>query len=153
VKSRLVKVLAFVGLFLFAVFVIFPIAFGPGVEDPVSRFPGNPFYLEVKISNENLTPLTNVQYTCQAENVELQSGVKPSDVRVLNQGQIRKFQGRRATTIRCETAYIIDVPVKSAEFHLTLKYTAYPWRIDRAADYRFAAAVDAKGQITKWVRK
>ncbi len=152
-KSRLARTATVLAALAVTVLVIFPLLFGPGVEDPSTRFPDNPFSLEVKISNENLTPLTNLEYYCEPVQIELANGVKIPDVKVVNQGRITRFRGRKAITVRCETAYIIDAPIKNAEFKLALKYRTYPWPSDRTSEYRFAAVVDASGHVTKWVRK
>ena len=147
------KALIFLAVMVIAALVVFPLLFGPGVAVPSEVFPGNPFLLEVKLSNENITPLTDVEYTCQAVDVELASGVQVKDAKVLNQGRIRKFQGRRAISARCETAYLIDAPLKKLEFKLSLKYRAYPWPVDQTREYRFAATIDGQGRLTGWVQK
>jgi hypothetical protein len=153
VRARLIKMLAFAATFAVAILVVFPLLFGPSVDKPVFRFPDNPFWLEVRISNENLTPLTNVEYDCTATDVELANGTKLPDVAVVNQGHIRRIQGRKAITARCETSYIINAPVKRAEFKLTLKYRSYPWPNQHSEEYRFVATLDDKGHVTGWDQK
>jgi hypothetical protein len=135
------------------VLIVFPLTFGLNVEAPTERFPGNPFVLEVRISNENVTPFTNVEFSCQAADIALASGAQVNDAKVLNQAKIRRFPARRAVRERCETAYLIDAPLKSLEFQVVLKYRVYPWPVDRTVEHRFAAKIDSSGHVTGWTRK
>jgi hypothetical protein len=133
--------------------VLFPALFGPNVETPPAAFSFDPFSLAVRITNQNVTPLTQVQYTCEATLVELATGLQLDDAKVVDHGNIPKLQGRHAITARCGTAYVINAPLKAAEYRLTLKYRGFPWPRERANEYHFAAVVDSSGRVTKWIRR
>ncbi|HLH43532.1 MAG TPA: hypothetical protein VKV74_11125 [Bryobacteraceae bacterium] len=133
-----------------AVLVVFPIFFGPGVEPPADLQFGNPSAVEIQVSNQNVTPLTDVDYTCELSKLILANGSGITDANVLIRGVIRKIPGRRATTVRCEAAYLVTAPVQAVEYKLTIQYRAYPWRLRRGGMYRIAAQVNGSGQITGW---
>ena len=147
------RALIFGAILLAAVALIFPAVLGPSVNDPLAPFPDNPFSLTARIVNEYLTPFTNLEYSCESADVVLANGTPITDAKILNQGKIRKLPGRRAFNARCETAYIVNAPVKSAEFKLKLTYKAFPWPQLHTHEYDFTAVVDAHGQVAKWSRK
>jgi len=103
-----------------------------------------------QISNENLTPLTDVAYTCEVQKLTLADGTPVKDANVLNRGTIRRIAGRKAVTGRCQTAYLITAPLRAAEYKLTITYRAYPWPQQRAGVYPIAAQMNAKGAVTGW---
>lgn len=139
--------------FFVVVLLIFPVVFGPSIDLPYPLLTGNPMTLTVKISNENLTPFTNFEYTCELEQLELASGVRVTDATVVNKGHIVKFDGRKAINARCETAYLVNAPIKNADYKLMLNYRVYPWTKDYTKVFRLAAVVDARGQVSRWVQK
>ena len=141
--------LAMAVLFVAAV-LIFPIVFRPAVEPPADVQFGSPFSVGVQISNQNLTPLTDVVYTCEVSNLMLADGSIVANARILTRGSIRKIQGRQGVPATCEMAYIQNAPLKAAEYQLTLKYRAYPWPQLRTAVYRIAAKLNGEGQVTGW---
>ncbi len=136
-------------LFVTVVF-IFPITFKPGVEPPTDLQFGTPFSMAVQISNQNVTPLTDVEYSCEVSKLTLANGSAVTDAKVLVRGTIRKIQGRQAIRARCETAYIVNAPLKAAEYKLTLTYRTYPWPQHRTSVYRVAAQINGNGQVTGW---
>jgi hypothetical protein len=129
---------------------LFPVLFRPGVEAPADVEFGGPFSVGVQISNQNVTPLTDVVYTCEVSNLTLADGSTIGNAKVLTRGSIREIRGRQAVPARCEMAYIQNAPLKAAEYQLTLKYRAYPWRQLRTAVYRIAAKLNGEGQVTGW---
>jgi len=153
VRRGIYRALALLASMAVVFLVIFPLAFSPGIELPSGEFPDNPFSLRVRITNQNLTPYKDVDYTCESTNLELATGRVLNDARIVHHGSIKNFSGRRAITVRCETAYIVTDPLKAAEFKLVVKYRPYPWPVNRVSEYRIAAVIDSSGRITKWVQK
>jgi len=133
-----------------SVLLIFPILFRPGVDAPADVQFGSPSSVGVQISNQNVTPLTDVAYTCEVSNLTLADGSIVGNAKVLTRGSIRRIRGRQGVRARCEMAYIQNAPLKAAEYQLTLKYRAYPWPQLRTAVYRIAAKVNGEGQVTGW---
>jgi hypothetical protein len=129
---------------------IFPIIFRPGVEPPTDLEFGTPFSMAVQISNQNVTPLTDVEYSCEVSKLTLANGSAVSDAKVLVRGAIRKIQGRQAIRARCETAYLVNAPLQAMEYKLTLTYRTYPWPQHRTSVYRIAAQMNGNGQVTGW---
>jgi hypothetical protein len=136
-------------LFVIVVFV-FPIVFKPGVEPPTDLQFGTPFSMAVQISNQNVTPLTDVEYSCEISKLTLANGSPVTDAKVLVRGAIRKIPGRQAIRASCETAYIVNAPLKAAEYKLTLTYRPYPWPRQRTSVYRITAQINGNGQVTAW---
>ena len=136
---------------LFAIVVfIFPVIFNPGVEVPSEVQFGSPSAVTVQISNQNMTPLTDVQYSCEVSKLTLANGSAVPDAKALVRGAIRKIRGRQAIPARCETAYLVTAPLQSAEYQLTLTYRIYPWPQHRTNVYRIAAQIDGNGQVRGW---
>jgi hypothetical protein len=106
--------------------------------------------MAVQISNQNVTPLTDVEYSCEVSKLTLANGSAVTDAKVLVRGAIPKIQGRQAIRARCETAYIVNAPLKAAEYKLTLTYRTYPRPQHRTSVYRVAAQMNGNGQVTGW---
>jgi len=136
------------------VFVIFvfisPLVFQPGIELPSNLQLGSPFSMQVRVANQNVTPLTDVEYSCEVSTLTLASGAEVTDARVLIRGTIRKIGGRQAVAEPCETAYVPNAPVKTAEYKLTLTYRMYPWPQRRTAIYHIAAEIESNGRVSGW---
>jgi hypothetical protein len=137
------------GLFVTVVF-IFPFVFRPGVEPPAPSPFASPFSILVQISNQNMTPLTDVEYSCEVSKLSLANGSIVGDAKVLVRGAIRKMPGRRAIAARCETASIPHTPLSALEYQLTLAYRMYPWPQRRTTVYRIAAELNGHGEVTGW---
>ena len=144
------RVLLSMAVLFVTVAFIFPIIFKPGVEPPTELQFGSPFSMAVQISNQNVTPLTDVEYSCEVSKLTLANGSAVRDAKVLVRGAIRKIPGRQAIPARCETAYIVNAPLKAAEYKLTLTYRTYPWPQHRTRVYRIAAQINGNGQVTGW---
>jgi hypothetical protein len=136
-------------LFVTVVF-IFPLVFKPGIEPLTPPQFGSPFSMEVKISNLNMTPLTGVEYNCAVSKLILGNGTQVTDAKMLIKGTLRSFQGRHSINAPCETAYVVNGPVKAAEYTLTLTYRSYPWPQLHTGVYRFGAQIDGAGHVTGW---
>ena len=105
----------------------------------------------VRISNQNpFIPFTDVEYSCEIWKLTLASGADVTDAYVLMRGARQEFDGRNTITARCETAYIVNAPLKAAEYRLTLTYRTYPWPQHRTSVYRIAAEIDGNGHVTGW---
>jgi hypothetical protein len=144
---RLLLVMAV--LFVVVVF-LFPVVFPPRIDVSTGLKFASPSSMPVRISNQNLTPLNHVEYACELSQLTLANGSVVTNAKVLTRGTILTVPGRRAVTIRCETAYIVTAAIKSAEYDLTLHYRAYPWPQQRARSYRIVSQVDANGSVTGW---
>jgi hypothetical protein len=138
------------GLFVIVVF-IFPIILTPGVEAPTQLPLGSALSMTVRISNRNpFTPLTDVEYGCEVWKLRLATGAEVTDANVLTRGILQTFDGRKAITAPCETAYVVEAPIQAAEYRLTLTYRTYPWPRYRTSVYRIAAQIDSDGHVTGW---
>jgi hypothetical protein len=142
--------LAIVAAAFATVVFLFPLIFDPRVEVPAEVQFGSPFSMTVRISNQNVTPLTNVEYGCEASKLTLANGSAVTNAQILIRGTIGKIPGRRAIAARCESAYVVNAPLKAAEYRLTLTYRSYPWPRQRTKVYRIAAQIDGNGQVTGW---
>jgi len=144
---RLLLIMAIV----FAIFVFLsPIVFEPRVEPPTKMELGSPSSMQVHIANQNVTPLTDIEYSCEVSKLTLASGTEVTDAKVLVRGTIRRLPGRQAIAEPCETAYVLNTPVGSAEYKVTLTYRMYPWRQFRTSVYRIAAQIAPNGRVTGW---
>ncbi|HUP02511.1 MAG TPA: hypothetical protein VMU19_00895 [Bryobacteraceae bacterium] len=144
------RALLVIVVFAATVVFVFPLAFDPGVEAPTDLEFGNPSSVVIEVSNQNVTPLLDLQYTCELSSLTLANGSTVTNARELVRGTIRRIPGRRAFEVRCEAAYILTAPIKSAEYKLTVGYRAYPWPRRRSSSWRIAAKVNDKGDVTGW---
>jgi len=129
---------------------VFPVIFKPGVELPAELQFASPFSLAVQISNQNLTPLTDVEYSCEVSKLTLANGSAIGDAKILTRGTIRKIPGRHTITAHCEAAHTVAGPVNAAEYNLTLTYRTYPWPQQRTSVYHIAAQISGGGRFTGW---
>jgi hypothetical protein len=144
---RLLLVLAVLAVTLI---FIFPLIFGPRVDVPTDLEFGNPASVQVQISNPNLTPLTDIEYTCELSKLTLKNGSEVPNEKVLVQGSIRKIDGRSAAAARCQAAYLVTSPLQAAEYKMTLTYHSYPWHRPRTNVYPIVAKLNPKGEIIGW---
>ena len=110
----------------------------------------SPSSMDFRLENQNFTPLTNIQYTCEVSKMILVNGSTPQGAQSVIQGNIRRLPGRRAIAGRCDAGYLVTDPIKTAEYKLTIKYKAYPWPQDRTVVYRIGSDVNKKGELTGW---
>jgi len=111
---------------------------------------GAPFSMAVEISNQNLLPIKDVEYSCEVSRLTLANGSAMRDAKVLVRGAVRKMQGNHSITAHCETAYTGDAPVNAIEYKLTLTYRMYPWPQHRTSVYRIASRINGNGQAAGW---
>jgi hypothetical protein len=141
--------IALSALFVVVVF-LFPLIFSPRIDVPTDLPFGNPSSLLAQISNQNMTPLMDVEYTCELSKLTLANGSAVPNEQVLTRGAIRKIDGRSGAMARCQAAYLVMAPLQAAEYKLTIAYRAYPWRKRRTSVFHIAGKVDAKGGVTGW---
>jgi hypothetical protein len=141
--------LALAALALVVVF-IFPLIFSPGVEAATDVQFGSPSAVQVQISNQNLMPLKDVEFSCEVSRLDLAQGSPVSNTQALVRGSIKRLDGRRAITAPCETAYLVTSPVKAVEYKLTITYRMYPWPYRRTHVSHIAARINGNGQVTGW---
>jgi len=146
--SNLYRVLLMVAVLAITVVFVFPLVFEPRIDVPTDLRFATPSSLAVQISNENLMPLTDVEYACETSKITLANGSAVSDAKVLTRGNIRKIPGRRAIIARCQTAYVLSAPLKVFEYKLTITYRASPWRRLRTSVFHIAAQFDKNNQMT-----
>jgi hypothetical protein len=144
------RVVLVIAVLFVALVLVFPILFAPRVDAPADVKFGTVSAVTVQISNQNLTPVDDVEYNCELSKLTLANGAAVSNAKALVQGVIRKLPGRKAITVRCESSYLVTNPLKAAEYQLTLKYRAYPWRKVRTSVYRIAAQINSSGDLTGW---
>jgi hypothetical protein len=144
---RLLLALAVLAL---AVLFIFPLIFSPGVEAPAEVQFGSPSRLQVQISNQNLMPLKDVEFSCELSRLDLAQGSPPSNAQALVRGSLKNLEGRRAITVPCETAYLVTSSLKAVEYKLTITYRMYPWPYRRTKLSYIAGQINGNGQVTGW---
>lgn len=144
---RLILVLAVLAAM---VIFVFPLVFGPRVDVPANVDFGTPSSVQVQISNQNLTPLLDVAYTCELSRLNLANGSTVPNEKVLVRGSVRKIDGRSGAAARCQAAYLVTSPLQAAEYKMTITYHAYPWHRQRTSIYTIAAKVSAKGDVIGW---
>lgn len=149
--SRGYRLLLMLGALFVIVVFVFPIVLTPEVEPPAHLPFANGMSMTVRIENHNpFTPLTDVEYSCEVWKVTLANGADVTDANVLVRGTLQKFDGRKAITAPCETAYLVKAPIKDAEYRLTLTYRTYPWPSYRTSVYHIAAQIDENGRVVGW---
>jgi hypothetical protein len=147
---RFVPLLLSIAAVAIAVFLLFPLIFPPRVDVAGSVQFASPSSMIVQISNQNLTPLTDIEYTCEVLKITLANGSAVNNAKVLTRGVIRRLPARRAVIVRCESAYILGTPIKAAEYQLTIKYRTTPVPHESTSVYRIDAIVNNKGDVTGW---
>lgn len=130
--------------------LVVPLVSSPRVDVPSDLEFGNASSVQFQISNQNLTPLLDVEYTCQIAKLNLANGSAVPNEKVLIRGSIRKIGGRSAAAARCQSAYLVTSPLQAAEYKMTLTYHAYPWHRQRSSVYQIVAKVNAKGDVVGW---
>ena len=148
-RAALRLVLAFAALAAIMIF-IFPLVFGPRIDVPAELEFGSPSSVRVQISNQNLTPLLDVEYTCELSKLNLANGSAVPNEKVLVKGSIRKIGGRSAAAARCQAAYLVTSPLQAAEYKMTITYRAYPWHRQRTSIFPIVAKLNAKGDVVGW---
>jgi hypothetical protein len=149
-SRRLFPLLLSIAVVAVAVFVVFPLVFPPRVDVAGSLQFASPSSMVVQISNQNLTQVDDIQYTCEVLKITLANGSPVNNARVVTRGVIRKLSARHAVTVRCESAYIIGSAIKSVEYQLSIKYRTTPVPHEGANVYRIDAIVNNKGEVTGW---
>ena len=148
-RARLTLLLTIGVLFLIVVF-IFPLIFQLRIDVPANVQFGSASSMMFEIANQNLTPLTNVEYSCEVSNLILLNGSTVKDANVLSRGSFRKIGARRGAAGRCQTAYLLTAPLKAMEYKLTITYRTYPWPQERTRAARITAQLNGKGEVTGW---
>jgi hypothetical protein len=148
-RTRVSVLVSILAVFLVVIFV-FPVAFPLRIDVPAQVQFGNPSSLMFQISNQNLTPLTNIEYRCAVAQLTLANGSPVKDVNTLSQGYIPRIGGRHGVTGRCQTAYFVPGPLKTAAYELTVTYRPYPWPKRRTQVVRISALLDGKGELAGW---
>jgi hypothetical protein len=132
------------------VIVVFPLVFEPRIDVPTDLETGNPSVVQVQISNQNLTPLLDVEYTCELSTMILANGTAVPNEKVLVRGTIRKIGGRSAAAAGCQAAYVVTSPLGAAAYKMTITYRSYLWHGRRTRVYPISAKVNTKGDVTGW---
>jgi hypothetical protein len=145
-----IRLVVTMGVVAAVVFFAFPILFAPRVDVPEKVQYGSASSVMFQIANQNLTPLRAVEYSCEVSRLTLTNGSAVTDANVLDRGRFPRIAGRHAARGRCQTAYILTMPLKAAEYKLTVTYSAYPWPERRMLTVRIAAQFGAKNEVTGW---
>lgn len=128
----------------------FPLISALRIDVPTDVQFGSASSMTFRIANPNLTPLADVEYSCEVSKVTRTDGSSVTDANVLNRGSIRRLAGRRAVAGHCQTGYLITAPLKAAEYQLRVTYRVYPWPQQRTSVYRISAQFNAKSEVTGW---
>lgn len=147
-RAPLSLLLTLAVVFLIVVFG-FPIVFQLQIEVPSHVQFASASSVMFEIANQNLTPLTNVEYTCELSRLITPKGAPPQP-KVVSRGRFPKVGARRGVTGRCQTGYLVPPPVKTVEYQLTITYRAYPWPQQRTRVARISAQISGKGEVTGW---
>lgn len=146
----LIRLAVTLGVVAVAVILLFPLVFEIRVDAPGKVQFASASSMLFQISNQNLTPVTDVAYSCEVERFTLANGTAVTDANVLNRGNVRRIGGRRAVAGRCQTGYLITSPLKTAEYKVTVTYRAYPWKQVRTRVWKIAADFNSKNEVTGW---
>ena len=146
----LIRVAVTFGVVAAVVILLFPLVFDIRVDVPGKVQFASASSMMFQISNQNLTPVADVAYSCEVARFTVANGTAVTDANVLNRGNVRRIGGRRAVAGRCQTAYLITSPLKTAEYKVTVTYRAYPWRRVRTRVWKIAAEFNAKSEVTGW---
>jgi hypothetical protein len=128
----------------------FPLISALRIDVPTDIRFGSASSMTFRITNPNLTPLTDVEYSCEVSQLTLANGSAINDAKVLNRGSIRKLTGRHAVAGHCQAGYLITTPLKAAEYQLRVTYRSYPWPQQRTNVYRISAQFNTKSEVTGW---
>jgi len=132
------------------VFLLFPILFDIHVDVPSKVQFATASSMMFQISNQNLTPVTDIAYTCEVARFILADGSAVKDANVVSRGNVRKISGRHAAAGRCQTGYFVAAPVQTAEYRVTVTYRLYPWPERRTRVWRISAEFNSKREVTGW---
>jgi hypothetical protein len=147
------RLLLTVAVFMAAVGLVFPLVFKPSVEPPDNLTTGNPLSIHVLVANQNMTPITDVEYTCEVSKLTQPDGTAIAGANTLVRSTILKIPGREALREPCETTYVAGGPIQAAEYKVTISYRMYPWPTNRTAVYYVVAHVAGSGRVTGWTVK
>jgi hypothetical protein len=145
-----IRIVVTLGAVAAIVFFLFPLMFAIRVDVPAKTQFASASSMMFQISNQNPTPVTGVTYNCEVARFTLANGTPVTDANVLNRGNMRRIGGRSAAAGRCQTGYLITAPLKTAEYKLTVTYTAYPWTRVRTRVWKISADFNAKSEVTGW---
>jgi len=148
-RARLSLLLTLAVVFLIVVF-FFPLIFELRIVVPSQAQFASASSMMFEIANQNVTPLTGVEYSCVVSKLITVRGAPPTEENVLSRGNFRRIGGRQAVAGRCQTGYLVTAPLKTMEYQLTVRYRAYPWPQERTRVARISAQVDGSGSVTGW---
>jgi len=152
-RSRLrgvYRLLLVVAVLFVAVGLVFPLVFEPSVQlaDPSRAGPSST--IQLLVANQNMTPITAVEYSCEHSKLIQANGAAANGAKVLIRGRISRISGRQAILEPCETAPVEGAPVEAAEFTVTISYRMYPWPSRRTSVFHVVAQVNQNGRVTGW---
>src|SRR5690242_5068248 len=148
-RARLSLGISLAVAFLIVVF-LFPLIFELRIDVPSQVQFGSPSSVMFEIATQNLTPLTNVEYTCEISTLITSAAPPLSAAPVLSRGRFPKIASRQGVRGQCQTGYLVTAPVKTVEYRLTVTYRASPWPQLRTRIARISAQIDGKGEVTGW---
>lgn len=150
-RARLSLFLSMAAVLLLVIF-FFPLIFPVAIDVPSNVQFGSASAMMFQISNQNLTPLTDVEYSCVVAKLTLANGSPVTDANSLERGTVRTIAARHAVAGRCQTAYLITAPIKTIEYQVTVTYRAYPWPQQRKRVAHISAELNDKNEVTGWKR-
>lgn len=148
-RARLSLGISLAVAFLIVVF-LFPLIFELRIDVPSQVQFGSPSLVMFEIANQNLTPLTNVEYTCEISTLITSNATPLSATPVLSRGRFPKIASRQGVRGQCQMGYLVTAPVKKVEYRLIVTYRASPWPQLRTRIARISAQINGKGEVTGW---
>jgi len=148
-RARLSLAISLAVAFLIVVF-LFPLIFELRIDVPSQVQCGSPSSVMFEIADQNLAPLTNVEYTCEISTMITASGPPVSAPPVLSRGRYPRIASRQGVRGQCQAGYLVTAPVRTVEYRLTVTYRASPWPQLRTRIARISAQINGKGEVTGW---
>lgn len=139
---------------IFAGLALIPIAmdlvgyFAPPSAETPSSLSSSSMSLPVEITNESIFPIFNLHYYCYPESTGL---LHISGSTVFLRGP-NWLDPKHKSTMRCDKAFDLDIPIEKASFTVTVEYETIPYW-SRSVSFTFEAIVGKDGRITRWLSK
>ena len=154
--TRTAKILIFVLTLALGV-IGTPLIFGLSVQDPLPVFAGEPFSIPFEITNQNVLPYSDIDYSCDIDEAVLVRGQHLRRIRATPADSFRPvLYGFHSMTARCENQYIFppDEKFVRADISLTIGYRPMLWPIRRTMAKTYTAIINPRsGHIERWVPK
>jgi hypothetical protein len=133
-----------------------PLIFGLSVHIANPVFAGQPLSIPFKITNENIVPFEDIDYSCDVDELDIMNGPRMEKLEATPANAHRDtLAGRDTMTARCENAYQLDpgAKFKSAQISLRLTYRPWVWPTHGHLSKSYVAIIDDYGHLAQFVPK